>query len=228
MVDQIREAFSKVKEEILDLKTQIRSITENLLEIKRTILDNHRQTNRQTRISLDSTQNQTHSTDTEEVKEDHTVGTSQDQNFSISTGNDGVQTDRPTDQQTNTSIRKFVLIQEKQSRLTRVEKVAEILSSLDALKKELRTQFKRLTTQEMLVFSTIYQLTDEGISVDYSLLAKKINLSESSIRDYIQKIVKKGVPLLKEKENNKRVILSIPQAFKKIASLSTIISLRDL
>ena len=228
MVDQIREAFSKVKEEILDLKTQIRSITENLLEIKRTILDNHRQTNRQTRISLDSTQNQTHSTDTEEVKEDHTVGTSQDQNFSISTGNDGVQTDRPTDQQTNTSIRKFVLIQEKQSTLTRVEKVAEILSSLDALKKELRTQFKRLTTQEMLVFSTIYQLTDEGLSVDYSLLAKKINLSESSIRDYIQKIVKKGVPLLKEKENNKRVILSIPQAFKKIASLSTIISLRDL
>jgi len=228
MVDQIREAFSKVKEEILDLKTQIRSITENLLEIKRTILDNHRQTNRQTRISLDSTQNQTHSTDTEEVKEDHAVGTSKDQNFNISTGNDGVQTDRPTDQQTNTSIRKFVLIQEKQSTLTRVEKVAEILSSLDALKKELRTQFKRLTTQEMLVFSTIYQLTDEGISVDYSLLAKKINLSESSIRDYIQKIVKKGVPLLKEKENNKRVILSIPQAFKKIASLSTIISLRDL
>ena len=103
-----------------------------------------------------------------------------------------------------------------------------MLNSLDTIKKELRTQFKRLTNQEMLVFSTIYQLEEEGFSVDYPLLAKKTNLSESSIRDYIQKLVKKSIPLLKYKENNRRVILAIPLEFKKITSLSNILSLREL
>ncbi len=99
---------------------------------------------------------------------------------------------------------------------------------MDALKKDLRKQFKRLTPQEMLVFSTIYQLTDQAIEVDYSILAKKTNLTESSIRDYVQKLLRKGLPLEKIRENNKRILLIIPPEFKRMASLDTLISLRNL
>jgi len=43
-----------------------------------------------------------------------------------------------------------------------------------------------------------------------------------------EKIIKKGVPVVKSKENNKKVTLSIPPEFKKMASLQSIISLREL
>ncbi len=80
----------------------------------------------------------------------------------------------------------------------------------------------------MLVFSTIYQLEEQGFIVDYPLLASKLSLSESSIRDYTLKIIKKGIPLLKNKENNKKITLSISLDLKKIASLNTILQLREI
>ncbi len=80
----------------------------------------------------------------------------------------------------------------------------------------------------MQVFSLLYNLEESGIVVDYKILAEKLNLSESSIRDYIGKIHKKGIPVVKEKLNNKRVFLHISPELKKIASLNTILKLREL
>ncbi len=178
--DPIREAFSKVKEEISDLKTQIGSLTKIITEIKRDLLQTDRptdiQTDNQTQPSPEQAQTQATPTDKEDQTDNYALNTLKEQDFNTSIGNGRVPTDRQTDQQTDTSTKRFVLINDWRKTNTRVEKVAEILSSLDSLKKELRTQFKRLTAQEMLVFSTIYQLTDEGFSVDYSLLSKKLNL----------------------------------------------------
>ncbi|MEK6846579.1 MAG: hypothetical protein AABY16_00245, partial [Nanoarchaeota archaeon] len=98
----------------------------------------------------------------------------------------------------------------------------------DDLKKEVRLKFKRLTEQEMLVFSTIYQLEEQGFVVDYAILAQKLNLTEISIRDYVHKILKKEIPLIKSKEANKKIVLSIPQELKRIASLQTIFQLRNI
>ena len=80
----------------------------------------------------------------------------------------------------------------------------------------------------MLVFTTIYQLEEQTLSVDYFNISEKLKLTESSIRDYVQRIIKKGFPLVKTKENNKKVLLSISQDLRKIASLSTIIQLREI
>ena len=105
----------------------------------------------------------------------------------------------------------------------------EILESLDALKKEIRLKFKRITQQEMLVFSTIYQLEEQDPnSVTYRQIALKLKLSESSIRDYVLRMINKGIPIKKHKINNKKLILSISPELKKIATLSTIIRLREL
>jgi len=169
--------------------------------------------------------------------------------MSISTGNDGVPTNQQTNQQTNqhppishgNSLQNSSELHtnekfnsQKQQKMTNsdkishLEQVSNVLNTLDNIKKELRIKFKRLTSQEMLVFSAIYSLESEGFIVDYSILAGKLALSEISIRDYVHKLIKKGIPLVKSKEDNKKIQLSIAQDLKKIASLSTILTLREL
>jgi len=170
----------------------------------------------------------------------------------FSTGNRGVPADRQTDQQTDNKHLDIELneplspkmpskIQHINTQTTQqptpknlekeqkpLEFVSNLLESLDSIKKDLRQKFKRLTQQEMAVFSAIYQLEEEGFVVDYPLISQKLGLTESSIRDYIQRLIKKGVPLIKNKENNKKILLSISSELKKIASLNTIIQLREL
>jgi len=109
-----------------------------------------------------------------------------------------------------------------------IREASEILDSLDNLKKEIRRKFKRITKQEMLVFSTIYELEEQYREVDYNKVALKLSLSQSSIRDYVQKMINKGIPITKEKLNNKKILLHISPDLKKIASLNTIVSLREI
>jgi len=79
-----------------------------------------------------------------------------------------------------------------------------------------------------LVFSTIYQLEEEAVLIDYKSLSKKLNLTESSIRDYVGRLIKKGIPVEKTKINNKMIRLSISEKLKKIAPLPVIFQLREL
>ncbi len=109
-----------------------------------------------------------------------------------------------------------------------ISEASEILASLDSIKREIRRKFKSITKQEMLVFSTVYTLEEQDSDVDYQKIASKLNLSESSIRDYVQRIIKKGIPLDKEKLNNKKIILHISPELKKIVTLDTILKLRSL
>jgi hypothetical protein len=99
---------------------------------------------------------------------------------------------------------------------------------LDAIKKEIRAKIKKLTEKEMNVYCLVYQFEDQGLIVDYSLISEQLHLSEISIRDYVRKISKKGIPLIKKKIENNKVVLSIPEEFKKLASLQTLINLRGL
>ena len=103
-----------------------------------------------------------------------------------------------------------------------------MLDSLDNLKKEIRLKFKRLTDQEMTVFTTLYQLSESENYADYRAISTKLNLSESSIRDYIGRLIKKGIPVEKTKINNKTIQLSVSSNLKKIATLPTILKLREM
>lgn len=160
----------------------------------------------------------------------------------ISTGNEGVPTDRQTDRQTNQQMNSHIKndflansitqINSNKSSYNSEEKsisnAVKILDSLDNLKKEIRLKFKRLTDQEITVFSTIYQFEEEKMLADYKSLSKKLNLTESSIRDYVGRIIKKGVPIEKIKVNNKQIQLHISEDLKKLATLNTILQLRDI
>jgi len=188
----------------------------------------------------------------------HEIGGLKTQNLPISSGNRGVPTDKQTDQQTDNfedissylPVLKTPVISVDKSQKTpeishkmpeispnspekplnqQIQDAEDMLDSLDALKKEIRLKFKQITNQEMLVFSTIYALEEsfpEG--VEYKQVAGRLKLTESSIRDYVQKLISKGVPVDKIRLNNKKILLKISPKLKNIAPLDTLIRLREL
>ena len=236
-MEKIKEAFRKIKEENILLKKDIHLIKndfnhlkEALLELGNILIETKNQVGKNTdnnnQIQTHSTdtsthknQIQTHSTDTSTHK--HTLESLKGQNMGISKGNGGVPTDRQTDRQTDKGGKIF----ENKGSLDNAE---DIIESLDSLKKEVRLKFKRLTDQELLVFSTLYQLEQKNGFSSYKELSIKLSLSESSIRDYIGRLLKKSIPISKEKINNKNIHLTISPNLKKIATLSTILHLRSL
>ncbi|MEK6830741.1 MAG: hypothetical protein AABX77_01820 [Nanoarchaeota archaeon] len=255
-MDKIREAFNRVKEEmnllhneIFNIKSQLDNFNlsiENLkIEQKNTgLLLRTWHTTIQTPDQLIPTNQQIDQIDgiypTHNPTDNYTLKSLKIHNLDTSIRNDGVPTDRQTDQQTDrqthTTLKNEQILEkniESSKNFNKniefdIKEAAEILESLDTIKKEIRLKFKHLTPQEMLIFSTIYQLEELNSIVTYKLLSDTLNLSESSIRDYTQRIINKGVPIKKQKMNNKQIALSISPELKKIAPLSTIIKLRDL
>ncbi len=208
-MDPLKTAFIKIKEDIETLKKEIKEINKRINKIQTIPTQNnpsfYTQTNKPTNFQTIPTHN-------------NTIQPLYNQNIPSSTGNKGVPTNKPTNQQTN-----------KPTLNLEFKQVNEILESLDNIKKEIRLKFKRLTPQEMLVFSTLYTLENQNnIKITYKIIAMELNLSESSIRDYINKLINKGIPINKTRQNNKTIILKISQDLKNIATLTTIKSLRSL
>lgn len=226
-MDQVKTAFQRVKQDIDSMKEEINLLKqflyetkENFSKIDKTIqdlTDSISKLNQKEDIIIpaDKEQNPTHPTHnpTDNLPFKPLKG----QNMGISTGNRGVPTDRQTNQQTN-----------QQTEKTAFGDALEILNSLDNIKKEIRNKFKRITDQEFLVFSTIYQMAEETNYVDYKTLSRRLNLTESSIRDYVGRLIKKGIPVEKTKINNKMIQLSISEKLKKIAPLPIIFQLREI
>ena len=253
-MDPIKEAFDKIKQDIFSLKLEvsnlnyrIEDLSQENKELKERIaitpvsaIPTHIPTDNYPLIST-PTHIPTHQQSSQSL---------QDQDIDLSIGNRGVPTDKPTNkptiQQTNQHLDYENLdaskIQfskdinfpenEKDSHNPKVdsfERASEILNSLDSLKKEIRLKFKRLTNQEMLVFSTLYSLEEQDLDeITYKTLAHHLRLSESSIRDYVTKIASKGIPIVKIRLNNKKIVLKISPDLQKVASLSTILKLREL
>ena len=275
MDEQIKEAFSRVKEDIFSLGDELQKIKlmmsdmKNELKILTQAFNDLREKDfltekPQKTQELIPTHTPTHPQETttiqqitptqKEIPTDKLLSqVLKRQKIDVSIGNEGVPTNKPTNKQTNQQIIQHIKLEQKpaisqqltttnsqeasslptttekaESRIDQLDRIDEILTSLDSLKKELRMKIKRLTSQEMAVFSLLYSLENQGNKVDYPLLSSKLSLSEASIRDYIGKIKKKGIPIIKEKLNNKKIILHLSQDFKKIASLDTIIKLREL
>ena len=218
--EKIRQAFSKAKKDIFSLKFQLTEIQSEIQEIKRTL---DRQSDSQTDRHINQTQDNQTSTHNFSSTYNLPLEALKPQNTHFSTGNRGVSTDRQTLRQTDRHTQKFALNQES----AQPKDMAHLVDSLTTIKSELKQKFKSLTKQEFLVFSLIYQLEEEGNTVDYSLLSDKLSLTESSARDYVQRMIKKQIPIVKTRENNKRILLTISPELKKLLTLSTILQIRD-
>jgi len=232
-MENIKESFRRVKDDINLLKKEFDSLRLNLSETKEIIveicgiikkIDNKTQKNQILAIENDPIHKQEIPTIQQKTPtHDSVFKPSNNQNLPISIGNGGV----PTDKQTNRQTDKQTIIYNKNQEES-FKDAFDLIDSLDNIKKEIRLKFKRLTNQEFLVFSTLYQLDEEFGHSDYKMISQKLNLSESSIRDYIGRLIKKSVPIEKNKLNNKNINLFISKNFKKIASLQTILQLREI
>ena len=89
-------------------------------------------------------------------------------------------------------------------------------SSIIGLKSEINTKFSSLSCQEFLTFLTVYQLEEEFEHVSYIDVSAKLGLTEGCIRTYVSSLIKKGIPLIKAKYNNKVVYLSITKDFRAL------------
>ena len=228
--------FYSIRSDILDLKNAINAINESIDKLKIEVLDikstkiNENYSTHYTRFPTDTPthvpENPTISatpTDTPTVPVE--IGGLKSSNLDTSTRNGGVPTDRQTNQQTDNSPS----INEGKPLKQHIQEAEDLLDSLDVLKKEIRLKFKQITQQEMAVFSTIYLLQEQfPEGVEYRQIATKLQLSESSIRDYTQKLISKGIPVDKIKLNNKKILLKISSKLKSIASLETLIRLREI
>jgi DNA-binding MarR family transcriptional regulator len=201
--EEIKEAFEKIREDMLFLSRELLSIKEEIQELRMILHSNTYPTHNQ-----HPTHNPTHDLPSYSLNQP---------NFHSSIGNEGVPTNRQqTDnRQSNTLNRTF----------NNSLETPEIASILGNLKQDLREKFKKLTKQEFLIFSVLYTLEEELKSVTYKDIAQRTGLAESSVRDYILKIEHKGLPITKERINNKIVLLKIPREFKEMTTLN---SLREL
>ncbi len=215
-MDLVKEAFQKVKEDIESLKQELNSLKSDLSEINNKISQNNRGIPSTNNLKIPTIRHtsSTHPYPFKALKP---------QKLHISIGNQGASTNRQTDKQTNRHTPVSYGTTENS-----MENALDILDSLDNIKKEIRLKFKRLTEQEFLVFSSIYQFDEELGYSDYKLLSERLNLTESSIRDYVRRLIKKGIAVDKTKVNNKYVKLNISAKLKKIVSLPTILQLREL
>jgi len=226
-MDYVKDAFQKVKQDMDFLKEQLFSLkeilentTKDLMNLKETTLllsSRIEEITQKTAFSIPTDKVEIQTNQTNNPTNNLPFNPQNTQKTSFSTGNEGVPADRQTNQQTD-----------RQTEKTTLKDAFEVLNSLDSIKKEIRNKFKRITDQEFLVFSTIYQLTENKEFVDYRDLSLKLNLTESSIRDYVGKLIKKGIPVEKTKINNKIIQLSISENLRKIAPLPVIFQLREL
>ena len=85
--------------------------------------------------------------------------------------------------------------------------------------------FLTLTKKEFLVFLSIYQLEDDIGNVTYGDLSKHLTVTEGCVRSHIVSLIKKGIPILRNKINNRIIILSISLEFRDLGIKSRLFNL---
>jgi len=88
--------------------------------------------------------------------------------------------------------------------------------NIQELQKNLPLILSSLSKQEFLTFLTIYQLEEEYSKVTYDDVGKSLKITSGCVRTYVSGLIKKGLPVLKSKYNNKLVVLSIPPEIKAL------------
>lgn len=98
-----------------------------------------------------------------------------------------------------------------------------IHSRIQSIIQPTSTEFiSKLTKQEALILLTIVQLEEELSNITYEDLASKLKLSQGCIRGYITTLIRKGVPIYKEKYNNKITIIKANPSIKSLNKQSLI------
>jgi len=219
-MDPVKDAFLKIKEDIKRILDNLSFIKLEISELREYTIQNIERLNKEIKKAHDPYFSNQQTNKPTVNSYNPLLERLYNQNNIISIGNKGVPTNQQTNKPTNQQTEKGLISDFKRAHNT--------LNSLDNIRKEIYLKFKHLTDQEMRVFSVLYGLEEQNMEITYKTLSIKLFLSESSIRDYINKLINKGIPIEKMKKDNKIIYLKISNELKDLVSLSSILELRSL
>ncbi|MFH1637712.1 MAG: HTH domain-containing protein [Candidatus Woesearchaeota archaeon] len=90
------------------------------------------------------------------------------------------------------------------------------IRALSEGKREIAMRFGLLSRQELMTFLAVYQLEEDDGKVTYASIAKKLKLTEGCIRTYVSSLIKKGIPVVKKRVNNKLILLFVSPEFRDL------------
>lgn len=129
--------------------------------------------------------------------------------FFVSSGNKGVQA------------------YDVQRRTTTNDAVQYRTPTLDQLKNETEELFLSLTDREFSVFMAIYALEKEIKEVNYSDIANRLKIVPARVREYVGVLLRKNIPINKERYYNGKVSLSVKKEFKDLNLQDKLIKFRQ-
>jgi len=189
----VKLAFSRVKEHILHIEKLLKNNNEDVRSYKEEIQN--------LRKEVESLRNELKfPVETQKAPEPQIQAVEE-----VSNGNEGVYSNIHSF--TKHSFNSYAHPKQMQNTLT---------NNFQGFKQDFDKLFGNLSKQEFLTFLTIYQLEEEITHVSYLSIANKLNLTEGCIRTYVSSLLKKGIPLMKKKHNNKQIFLYISQEFRSL------------
>ena len=245
---RLKEAFDKVKLEINFLKTEIFLLKHDLEIAKKDFSEKNKdlsmvlgELSKELMNLTDALKTKMNDSNTSLYINSHTPTTHLPQSNTYSSkfegikpylpssnGNGGVPTlPQQTNTQSNTSPTHEFINKPQQEQIQAAPKISikELVSSMKA---DLKAKFKALTKQEFQVFSVLFSLEEElKRPLSYKDIAIKANLTESTIRDYIGRLIEKGIPIVKERVNNRDILIKVSEDLRNLASLSSLSNIKS-
>jgi DNA-binding MarR family transcriptional regulator len=99
--------------------------------------------------------------------------------------------------------------------------------NLEALEEDFSKLFKNLTDREFSVFMAIYELEKQFNETNYSQIANRLNLTETTVRGTVNRLISKNLPVSKERLFNSKTSLSLKKDFHNLNLLSKLVRLRQ-
>ena len=126
--------------------------------------------------------------------------------YKISSGNDGV---------INNHQQSSTIINNKQQ-------------SISAIKSDFDVLFRGLTDREFSVFMAIYQLEEDlQAPVSYCEVSKILKITEITVRNYVNSMMNRGIPIEKHRQYNRKVSLSIKKDMRDLNLASKLLKIRQ-
>ena len=100
--------------------------------------------------------------------------------------------------------------------------------SLETVKKEFEELFRDLTDREFSVFMAIYQLEEDlQAPVSYCEVSKILKITEITVRNYVNSMMNRGIPIEKHRQYNRKVSLSIKKDMRDLNLASKLLKIRQ-
>ncbi len=118
-------------------------------------------------------------------------------------------------------------INNHQQSTTNHQQSTEAKKAIETLERDLAISFKMLTDREFSVFMAISELSGQHGETTYTQVANILNLTETSIRGAVNRIISKNLPVNKERIFNGKTSLFLRKDFKELNLLNKLIRLRQ-